>query len=194
MPTPEEQAIVLSENSCAYTGPSFSLRNRLARTVWSVACTLFFRPTPASLHAWRAMVLRLFGATLGARCHIYPKAIIWAPWNLTCGDETGVANGAILYNQARITLGTRSVISQGSHLCTGTHDYRSPDFRLFAKPIAVGDHAWVAAECFIHPGVSIGEGTVIGARSVVTQDMPAWTVCAGNPCKPLKPREMKLPK
>ncbi len=55
-------------------------------------------------------------------------------------------------------------------------------------PIYIGDHAWIAAEAFVHPGVIIGEGCVIGARSVVNKDMPAWMVCAGHPCKPIKER------
>jgi putative colanic acid biosynthesis acetyltransferase WcaF len=50
---------------------------------------------------------------------------------------------------------------------------------------------WIAAEAFIHPGITIGEGCVIGARSVVTKDMPAWMVCSGHPCKPLKERTME---
>lgn len=172
----------------AHTDPSFSLGNRFARTVWGMVCALFFRPTPRPCHAWRRFVLRIFGAKLGGNCHIYPKAIIWAPWNLVCGCEVGIANDAIIYNQALVTLGNRCVISQGSHLCTGTHDYESPGFELYAKPITIGAHAWVAAECFVHPGITIGEGTVIGARSVVTRDMPAWMVCAGNPCEPRKSR------
>lgn len=177
----------------AFTGPSFTLRNRLARALWGIVCALFFRPTPKPLHAWRAMILRLFGAKLGRRCHVYPKAIIWAPWNLELGDETGVADGAILYNQATIRLGRRVVISQGAHLCSGTHDYEDPGFPLYAKPITVHDHAWIAAEAFIHPGTTIGEGAVVGARSVVTKDVPPWMVSAGHPCKPIKPRVLKKP-
>ena len=174
----------------AHTGPSFSLKNRAARIIWQSAYVLFFRPSPRPFHAWRRFVLRCFGAKIAAGCHIYPKAIIWAPWNLVCREAAGVADGVVLYNQAPITLGKKSVISQGSHLCTGTHDYQSPRFELYAKPISVGDQAWIAAESFIHPGISIGEGAVIGARSVVTKDMPAWMVCAGHPCKPIKPRVM----
>lgn len=172
----------------AHTGPSFSLRNRMARVLWDLAWLLLFRFSPRPFHAWRRLILRLFGARIAQGCHIYPNVRIWAPWNLTCHEQAGVADGVILYSQAPITLGARSVISQGAHLCTGSHDYNSPLFTLFAKPIVIGDHAWVAAECFIHPGVTVGEGAVIGARSVVTRDMPAWTVCTGNPCKPRKPR------
>ena len=175
----------------ARAGPSFSLGNRIARMAWAVVCALCFRPSPRPFHAWRSWLLFLFGAKMGKRCHIYPKVRIWAPWNLTCADEVGVGDDAILYTQAPITLGKRAVVSQGAHLCTGTHDYESPGFELFAKPIIVGDHAWLAAECFVHPGVTIGEGAVVGARSVVVHDMPEWTVCAGHPCKPIKPRLMR---
>jgi putative colanic acid biosynthesis acetyltransferase WcaF len=175
----------------AYTGASFSLWNRLARLIWGFSEVLFFRFSPRPMHAWRAFILRLWGAKIGTRCHIYPGAKIWAPWNLSCEDEVGVANGAVLYNQAPIILGKRVVISQGAHLCTGTHDYEDPGFPLFARSITVEANAWVAAECFVHPGVTIGEGAVIGARSVVTKDMPAGMVCAGHPCKPIKPRVMK---
>lgn len=172
----------------AHTGPSFSLSNRLGRAAWSVVYLTLFRPSPRPLHGWRRWLLRLFGARIGRGCHIYPGARIWAPWNLVCLEEVGVADGAILYNQGQITLGRRSVVSQGAHLCTGTHDYNDPGFPLITAPIVVGDHAWVAAEAFIHPGVTLGEGAVVGARSVVVKDLPAWTVCAGNPCKSIKPR------
>ncbi len=170
---------------------SFSLGNRLARALWNSVWLLLFRPSPRPCHAWRSLLLRLFGARLAPGCHIYPGAKIWAPWNLVCREEACIGDGATIYNQAPVTLGKRAVVSQGAHLCTGSHDYQSPGFELFARPITVGDHAWLAAECFIHPGVTLGEGTVIGARSVVTRDMPAWQVCAGNPCKVLKPRAMK---
>ncbi|MEQ1850130.1 MAG: WcaF family extracellular polysaccharide biosynthesis acetyltransferase [Chthoniobacteraceae bacterium] len=175
----------------AHTGASFSAGNRLARMVWNFVWLFLFRPSPRPLHGWRAFLLRLFGAKLGRGCHIYPGVRVWAPWNLVCDDEAGVGDGVILYNQAIITIGKRAVISQGAHLCSGSHDYESPRFELFAKPITIGDHAWLAAECFIHPGVTVGEGAVVGARSVVTRDVPKWMVCAGNPCQSIKPRVMK---
>jgi putative colanic acid biosynthesis acetyltransferase WcaF len=175
----------------AYSGPSFSLRNRLGRVLWAIVYRLLFRPSPRPFHSWRSFLLRVFGARLGEACHIYPGAVIWAPWNLVCGDQVGVADGVILYNQAPIVLGHRSVISQGTHLCTGSHDYEDAGFPLLAKPIRIGREAWVAAECFVHPNVRIGEGAVVGARSVVTHDLPAWMICAGHPCQPRKPRRMK---
>ena len=86
------------------------------------------------------------------------------------------------------------MVSQGVYLCSGSHDYESDSFQLFAKPISIGADAWVCAQAFVTPGVSIAEGAVIGARSVVTRDQPAWFVCAGNPCLPIKPRKEPINK
>jgi putative colanic acid biosynthesis acetyltransferase WcaF len=175
-------------NQDTYTGPSFSLKNRLGRLLWGLVAFPLFSLSPKPLHTWRAFILRCFGAKIGKGVHVYPGVKVWAPWNLVIGDQTGIANGVILYSQGKIYIGKRAVISQGAHLCAGTHDYTKSGFPLFTKPIIIEDHCWIAAEAFIHPGVSIGEGSVIGARSVVTLNMPAWQVCSGFPCKPLKPR------
>lgn len=174
-----------------YTQASFSLNNRLARLAWGIVYVLLFRTSPRPFHAWRSFLLRCFGAKIGKDCHVYPLAKIWAPWNLIMDDYAGIADDVNCYSMAVISLGKKVVVSQGTYLCTGTHDYEDPNFQLYAKPIHVGDRAWLCAQSFIHPGVTIGEGVVIGARSVVTKDMPNWTVCAGNPCKPIKPRVVK---
>ncbi|QMU27434.1 LbetaH domain-containing protein [Adhaeribacter radiodurans] len=182
-------------NHNTHIGPSFSIGNRLARVVWNLVAILFFRFSPRTFHWWRSFLLRTFGAKIGKGVHVYPKVKIWAPWNLELGSECGIANGVILYSQGKITIGTRAVLSQGAHLITGTHDYTKIGFPLITKPINVGNYVWIAAEAFVHPGVTIGDGCVIGARSVVTKDMPIWMVCSGFPCKPIKERiseELKL--
>jgi putative colanic acid biosynthesis acetyltransferase WcaF len=175
-----------------FTQPAFSLANRAQRALWGIVYLLLFRPSPRPLHTWRAFLLRCFGAKVGKGVHVYAGAKIWAPWNLDLAESSSIADGATCYSMAKITLGKRVIISQGSHLCTGTHDYTSPAFQLYALPITVGEDAWVCAECFVGPGVSIGAGAVIAARSVVTKDMPEWMVCAGSPCKPLKPRVVRV--
>ena len=177
-------------NHDTHTGPSFSFKNRLQRVAWSLSGAILLYLSPKPFHQWRAFVLRCFGAKVGKGVHVYPKVKIWAPWNLELGDECGIANGVILYSQDIISIGKRAVVSQGSNICTGTHDYDKPGFPLVTSPIHIGDEAWIAAEVFIHPGITIGEGCVIGARSVVTKDMPSWMICAGHPCKPIKDREL----
>ncbi len=168
----------------SYPQAPFSFGNRLRRLIWSGVYGLLFRPSPRIFHAWRALLLRAFGAQLGRACHVYPGARIWAPWNLVLGDHAGVADGAILYSMDRMEIGRYAVISQGAHLCGGTHDYNSANFQLIAKPIVVGAYAWVCAEAFVHAGVTVAEGVVLGARSVAQKDLAEpWAVYAGNPCK-----------
>lgn len=175
-------------NADTHTGPSFSRSNRLARLLWNAVWLGLFLPSPRPMHGWRRFLLRMFGARVGRGVHVYPSVRIWAPWNLTLGEECGIGDRTILYSQGEIVVGRRAVISQGSHLCAGTHDFTKPGFPLVTKPIHVGADTWLAAECMVLPGVTIGEGAVIGARALVTKDMPPWTVCAGHPCTPLKPR------
>ncbi len=170
---------------------TFTLGNRIRRVIWNLAYAILFRPSPRPCHAWRSAILRLFGAEIGRGCHIYPKVKIWAPWNLDVHDEGSAADDVTLYSMAKITIGKRAIVSQGAHLCTGTHDYTDPNFQLIAIPITIGEEAWVCTEAFIGPGVTVGAGAVIGARAVATKDQPEWMVCAGNPCKPLRPREMR---
>lgn len=166
-----------------FTGPSFPLSNRIRRATWALVYALLFRPSPRPLHAWRALLLRAFGAQMGERCHVYPGAKIWAPWNLQLGRYVGIADNVVLYNMDVISIGDHAVISQGAHLCGGTHDYDSRNFQLVAKPISIGARAWICADAFIHPGITIAEGVVIGARSVVHRNISeSWTVCAGHPC------------
>lgn len=173
-----------------YRQPSFSLNNRLKRLVWNFVYLLLFRLSPRPCHRWRVLLLRLFGARVGLHCHVYSGVKIWAPWNLMLGDNVGIADGVILYSMDRIEIGDYSVISQGSHLCGGTHDYNSENFQLLAKPIVIGKRVWVCAEVFIHPGITVPDGVVIGARSVVNKNIQQpWKVYAGNPCREVSDRK-----
>lgn len=178
-------------NQDTFGEPAFNLKNRLARIIWNIASFALFQLSPRPLHSWRAFLLRCFGAKVGKGVRVYPGAKIWAPWNLQLDDECAIASGAILYSQGKIIIGRRTIISQGVHLVTGTHDYTKRGFPLFTKPIHIGGHVWIAAEAFVHPGITINEGCVIGARAVVTKDMPAWMVCAGHPCRQIKERPLE---
>lgn len=178
-------------NQNTFKGPSFSFKNRAGRLLWELTVVLLFRYSPKPLHQWRAFLLRCFGAKIGRGVHVYPKVKIWAPWNLEIGHECGIANGVILYTQGKIHIGSRTVISQGAHLVAGTHDYTKAGFPLITKPIRIGNNVWIASDVFVHPGVTIGDGCVIGARSLVSEDMPSWMVCAGHPCKPIKVRVLE---
>jgi len=102
------------------------------------------------------------------------------------GDNSCLADGVDCYSVALIQLGRSSLVSQRAFLCGATHDYTDPAFPLVPKPITIADGAWVAAEAFIGPGVTVGEGAVVGARACVTQDVEPWTVVVGNPARMVK--------
>jgi putative colanic acid biosynthesis acetyltransferase WcaF len=172
-----------------YTGPCYSLGNRTARALWNCVWMFLFLPSPRPFHAWRRFLLRCFGARIGRGSRIYPRARIWAPWKLQIGEMVAIADGSEIYNPAAVHIGDYAVISQGAYLCGASHDYRLWSFPLLARAILVGPYAWVAARAIVHMGVRLGKGCVIGAGSVVTHDMPAWTVCVGNPCRVLRSYE-----
>lgn len=180
---------MIIQNSDSYRKPSFSLTNRLRRLIWNICYLIFFRTSPRPFHAWRASLLKMFGAKLGKGVHIYPGAKIWAPWNLELGNHVGIADGAIIYNMDLIQIGNYSVISQGAHLCGGSHDYNSSNFQLYAKPIVLGEHVWICAEAFVSLGVRIPDGVVLGARALLTKSIDeSWTVHAGHPAKQIGQR------
>jgi putative colanic acid biosynthesis acetyltransferase WcaF len=164
----------------------FGRGQKLARLLWNTVRATLYRFSPRPCHGWRRFLLRSFGATVGRAAKPYPGAAIWAPWNLTLGERCWLADGVDCYSVDRITIGDDAVVSQRAVLCAASHDYRSASFPLVTRPVVVGRGAWVAAEAFIGPGVTIGEGGVVAARACVTRDVPAWTVVAGNPAAEVK--------
>jgi len=173
-----------------YRGPSFSFGHRLRRQIWNVVWLLFFRPCPRPFHAWRNLLLRMFGARIGEHVHIYPSVRVWAPWNLAIGNCVGIGDGANVYCMDRITIGDYATVSQGVHLCAGSHDFNASNFQLITAPITVGERVWLCADAFVGPGVSIAEGSVVGARGVVTKSLAEpWCVWAGVPARQVGVRD-----
>jgi putative colanic acid biosynthesis acetyltransferase WcaF len=169
--------------------PSFPLSIRVRRTAWNLCWLFLYRPSLRPMHAWRAMLLRLFGASLGPNCHFYPAAKIWAPWNLTCADSASVGDGAELYNPAPLFLGSHAIVSQGAYVCGATHDFDDPAFPLLAYSMTVGDYAWLCARSVVSPGVNVADGAILGLASVATRDLEPWVVYAGVPAIRVKERK-----
>lgn len=172
-------------------GASFSLGNRVLRVIWGLAWLVLCRFTPPPLHPWRRLVLRLFGARIGKGARVHASVRIWLPANLELGEQTLIGPGAIIYNQGRIAIGARSVVSQRAYLCASSHDISDPHFQLVLRPITVGSGCWIATEAFVGPGVTVGDGAVIGARAALFGDAAENGVYSGNPAQLLKQRKLR---
>jgi putative colanic acid biosynthesis acetyltransferase WcaF len=86
-------------------------------------------------------------------------------------------------------LGSHAILSQDAFLCGATHDYDDPAFPLLAYTMEVGAYAWICARASVAPGVSVGEGAVLGMGSVATRDLEPWGVYAGVPAAKVKQRK-----
>ncbi len=171
----------------------FSTREKIVRLLWTIVQATLFRFSPRRADQWRAWLLRRFGAKVGRVELLRSTVRIEVPWNLDIGDDVQIGDRVYLYSLGPIRIGPRTIISQFSHLCAGTHDFERLDFPLVRIPIAIGADCWIATECYVAPGITIGDGTVVGARANVVRDLPAWKVCVGSPAKPVKDRHLHDP-
>ncbi len=188
MSAPENAESELQKRRAARNWSSKELTGRIA---WRFA-SLFFRYSPRLAWGWRRWILRCFGARIGQKVHLYPTCRIVIPWTLEIGDWSTVGDGAILYALGRIRIGRNVTISQGAHLCAGTHDFESPRFDLQKLPITVGDFAWICAEAFVGPNTTVEEGAVVAARAVVVKSVAAYQIVGGNPAKVIAERKLRF--
>jgi len=165
-----------------------TLGDRIGRVLWGIVQSTLFRWSPRPCFRWRVLLLNLFGAGAHPRARPYPGARVWSPGNLTLGEHATLADGVEVYCVERITIGAGTTVSQHSYLCGATHDSDDPAFPLVPMPITIGQRVWIAADVFVGPGVTIGDGAVVGARSSVFRDIEPWTVNAGSPSKALRKR------
>jgi putative colanic acid biosynthesis acetyltransferase WcaF len=168
---------------------SFSWSNLLFRAVWNVAWLVLAAWTPPQLYGWRRRILNLFGARVATSARVYPSVRIWYPPNLVMGEGSVLGPGTFCYCMDRIVLEDYAEVAQFVQLITGTHDIDSERFQLVTRPIRVCSHAWLAMGSFVGPGVVVGEGAVLGGRSVTFRDLQPWTVYSGNPAAELRKRQ-----
>jgi putative colanic acid biosynthesis acetyltransferase WcaF len=148
----------------------------------------FFSLSPRIAWGWRRFLLRVAGAKVGVGAHIYPSSRITIPWNLNIGNNAAIGDRTNLYALGPISIGNRATVSQGVHLCAGSHDYKDCSMPLIKGSIDISSDVWICADAFIGPNVFIGERAVVGARAVVMKDVVANVVVAGNPARIIKSR------
>lgn len=181
----KEQKVDLNKASSPYT-----FREKVLRCLWHFVYLFLFRLSPRLLYGWRRFLLRQFGAKIGQNVCIYPTASIVMPWKLSVGDNSTIGPDVKCYNVGGISIGRHVVVSQYAYLCSSSHDYTSSTFAQTFSPISIKDYSWICADAFVGPGVTVGEGAVVGARAVVVKDVDAWMIVAGNPAKYIKKREI----
>jgi putative colanic acid biosynthesis acetyltransferase WcaF len=177
-----------------YLRPNTTLRSKIGRSAWGFVYLTLFRLSPRPLHAWRAFLLRLFGARIGRHAKIYPSARIWAPWNLECDDVVAIGDHAIVYNAATIRLGSHSIVSEQAYLCAATHDYTDPGFPMISAPITIEAYAWVCARASVQMGITVREGAILALGAVATDDLEPWSIYAGAPARRIKARPRLTPR
>lgn len=169
------------------SGRNWSQSEIVRRALWELSHPLFAW-SPRPLWGWRRAMLRMFGARVGREVHVHPSVHITIPWNITMGDYSSVGDRAILYALGPITIAERVTISQGAHLCAGTHNHRDPTMPLQKLPIEIEREAWICADAFIGPGVRVGARAIVGARCVATKNVEPNVVMIGNPARLLRGR------
>lgn len=167
----------------------YTLKERVLRVLWNYVGQTVYRFTFHNWYGVRNALLRLFGARVGRPVRLRPSVLIEQPWNLTIGDNSSIGDRAIVYCLGKVTIGRHVSVSQGAHLCAGSHDFRRPDMPLLRPPIVIEDYAWIAADGFVGPNVTVREGAVLGARGCAMKDLDAWGVYAGNPAVKVKERK-----
>lgn len=165
-------------------------RERLLETLWDLVGLPLMRLTFHNWYGLRRHLLNLFGAQIDRTARIRPSARISYPWRLKVGAQTAIGDHAIIFCLGPITIGSRCTISQYAHLCSGSYDYTSRAMTLVTRPIVIEDDAWIAADVFVGPGVTVGCDSVVGARSTVLHSLPPGMICAGDTAKPLRRREV----
>src|ERR1700730_512072 len=168
--------------------PNCRVRSALMVQLWWFVQATLFRGSPQVCYGFRRWLLRRFGAHIGKGVVVRPSATLTYPWRIRIGDHSWIGDDVVIYSFAEITIGNDVVISQKSYLCAGTHDYRSQDFSIQALPIVIEDQAWVAADVFVAPGVTVGKGAVGGSTSSVFTNLPSMMVCIASPARPVRPR------
>jgi putative colanic acid biosynthesis acetyltransferase WcaF len=160
--------------------------------LWWIVQETLFGLSPQFMYGWRNWLLRRFGADIGAGVLVRSSARITYPWKVKIGEWSWIGEEAVLYSLEFITIGSNVSISHRCYLCAGGHDYTQPRFPYVLDPsktrITIGDQAWLANDVFVGPGVTVGDGAVVGARSNVFHSLPTMMVCYGSPAEPVKPR------
>lgn len=160
----------------------------------TIMAFLFSMPRYRTLNTIKSYFLRLNGAKVGKRVVFYPGIWITPGRNLVLGDDVDLALNVQIETSGGVTIGDRSLIGYGTKIFSRNHNVPSGHGSIFGaghsfKAVSIGNDVWLGANVIVLPGRTIGDGAIVGAGSVVTKDVAAYTVVAGNPAKLVRVRD-----
>ena len=135
------------------------------------------------MNPWRLVILKSFGAKISGIPFVHSSARIQIPWNLILHHRACLGEKVYAYSLGEIEIKEGVTVAQQAYLCTGTHDFNSPNMQLMTQKITIGENAFIGVRAMILPGVTVGKNAVIGAMSVVTKDVGSKDIVAGNPAR-----------
>ena len=145
-----------------------------------------FNESPPDNEALRESTLRELIPNSGKNLFIEPPFFCDYGENITCGDNVYLNSNCTILDVCPVTIGSRVKLGPSVQIYTATHPIVAIERSIgkeYGKAIEIGDDVWIGGGSIICPGVTIGARSVIGAGSVVTKEIPADFVAAGNPCK-----------
>ncbi len=155
---------------------------------------VFLLPRLRFFNFVKASYLSLFfNAKIGSRVVFYPGVWIFSGKNLVLGDDVDLAKGVLLTTDGGLTIGDRVLVGYNTHILTSNHCVPALPERIFhaghiKRAVTINNDVWIGASCIILPGVTIGQGAIIAAGSVVTKDVPENVYVAGIPAKIIRKR------
>lgn len=176
------------DDFCPIQTTPYSLQIKLKIYAWKLVNKTIFRIIPNQIRKPRIIMLRLFGSDIADTVFIHRNSNIEHPWNLTIGHLSSIGDNSWIYCLDKINIGQKCTIGKDCYLITGSHSITDVNFKLKTKPIQIKDGSWLTTGVYIMPGITIGEFSVISARSVVTKDTEEFDVVSGFPAEFIKKR------
>jgi maltose O-acetyltransferase len=141
----------------------------------------------------RKATLRFYLGKLGRKCSIQLGVEFWNAPRVYLGDRVIINHDCVIDGRHHnVTIGDDVSIGPRATVLTLGHDPQSADFSNQGGPVTIGRRVWIAYGAIVLPGVTIGEGAVVAAGAVVTQDVLPFTIVGGVPAKPIGQRHNDL--
>lgn len=199
LPGPTKHTAMKSEKEKMLAGEEYDYRDPELNDRWRLAKRLTAQYNSADIGdaELRDEILSALLGRKGVNVAIAPPFHVDFGENIRLGDHVEINMDCVFLDCNTITIGDNSGIGPGVHIYTVTHPVSpsrrvaldrdgNPYWQSLTKPVRIGRNVWIGGRSVILPGVTIGDNSTIGAGSVVTRDVPAGTLVAGNPAKIIK--------